>query len=105
MQDFSAPLYIMYSSGTTGKPKCIVHSVGGTLLQHIKELGLHTDLTAEKNIMYFTTCGWMMWNWLVSSLFLGAEITLYEGAPCTSSLDQFIRIIDREKNQYFWNLS
>ena len=98
---FSDPLYIMYSSGTTGKPKCIVHSVGGTLLQHLKELGLHTDLTANKKIMYFTTCGWMMWNWLVSSLFFGAEIILYEGAPHYPSLGDFIRLIDREKINIF----
>jgi acetoacetyl-CoA synthetase len=78
---FSDPLYIMYSSGTTGKPKCIVHSQGGTLLQHVKELGLHSDLTKEKRICFFTTCGWMMWNWLVSSLYFGAEVVLYEGSP------------------------
>lgn len=93
---FNHPQYIMYSSGTTGKPKCIVHSVGGTLLQHIKELGLHCDLTAEKNIMYFTTCGWMMWNWLVSSLYFGGTTVLYEGSPGCPSLGDFIKIIDRE---------
>lgn len=86
---FQSPLYIMYSSGTTGKPKCIVHSVGGVLLQHIKELGLHTDLTAEKSILYFTTCGWMMWNWLVSSLYFGARVCLYEGSPGFPSLEGF----------------
>lgn len=75
------PLYIMYSSGTTGLPKCMVHSVGGTLIQHIKELGLHTDLKREDTIFYFTTCGWMMWNWLISSLSLGASIFLYDGSP------------------------
>ncbi len=94
---FNHPLYIMYSSGTTGKPKCIVHSVGGTLVQHVKELGLHSDLNESKNIMYFTTCGWMMWNWLVSSLYFGATITLYEGSPAKPSLKEFIHIIDREK--------
>ncbi|TKJ29249.1 MAG: acetoacetate--CoA ligase [Chloroflexi bacterium B3_Chlor] len=75
------PLYIMYSSGTTGVPKCIVHGVVGTLLQHIKELQLHSDVTREDTVFYFTTCGWMMWNWLVSSLALGARVMLYDGAP------------------------
>ncbi|HET7041965.1 MAG TPA: acetoacetate--CoA ligase, partial [Gemmatimonadales bacterium] len=78
---FDHPLYILYSSGTTGLPKCIVHSAGGTLLQHLKELVLHTDLRADDRIFYFTTCGWMMWNWLVSSLAVGATVVLYDGAP------------------------
>ncbi|MEJ5347361.1 MAG: acetoacetate--CoA ligase [Desulfosoma sp.] len=75
------PLYIMYSSGTTGVPKCIVHGAVGTLIQHFKELKLHTDLTRDDTIFYFTTCGWMMWNWLVSSLMLGARVLLYDGSP------------------------
>jgi acetoacetyl-CoA synthetase len=75
------PLYILYSSGTTGVPKCIVHGAVGTLLQHIKELKLHSDVTREDTIFYFTTCGWMMWNWLVSSLALGARVFLYDGSP------------------------
>ncbi len=75
------PLYIMYSSGTTGIPKCIVHGAVGTLIQHFKELKLHTDVKRNDTIFYFTTCGWMMWNWLVSSLMLGARVLLYDGSP------------------------
>ncbi len=78
---FEHPLYIMYSSGTTGLPKCMVQSAGGILIHHLKELVLHTDLKRTDTIFYFTTCGWMMWNWLTSSLAVGATLVLYDGNP------------------------
>lgn len=78
---FSDPLYILFSSGTTGKPKCIVHSVGGTLLQHVKEHRLQCDLKPGDRLFYFTTCGWMMWNWLVSALASGTTLVLFDGNP------------------------
>jgi acetoacetyl-CoA synthetase len=78
---FDHPLYVLYSSGTTGVPKCIVHGAGGTLLQHLKEQQLHTDLKPGDRLFYFTTCGWMMWNWLASALAAGATIVLYDGSP------------------------
>ncbi|MBP2485952.1 acetoacetate--CoA ligase [Rhizobium leguminosarum] len=78
---FAHPLYILFSSGTTGVPKCIVHSAGGTLLQHLKEQRLHCGLQAGEKLFYFTTCGWMMWNWLVSGLASGATLCLFDGSP------------------------
>jgi len=78
---FEHPLYIMYSSGTTGLPKCMVQSAGGILVHHLKELMLHTDLKRNDTIFYFTTCGWMMWNWLTSSLAVGATLVLFDGNP------------------------
>ena len=78
---FEHPLYIMYSSGTTGLPKCMVQSAGGILIHHLKELVLHTNLTRDDTIFYFTTCGWMMWNWLTSALAVGASLVLYDGNP------------------------
>ena len=98
---FSDPLYIMYSSGTTGKPKCIVHSVGGTLVQHIKEHGLHGNMREDKTTFFFTTCGWMMWNWLVSGLFFGGKVVLYEGSPGYPSLTKYLDIINRASINFF----
>ena len=91
---FSHPMFIMFSSGTTGIPKSIVHSAGGTLLQHIKEHRLHTDLTRDDVIFYFTTCGWMMWNWLVTSLATGAKIVLYDGNPFAPEDTSLLEIAD-----------
>ncbi|MEM7353712.1 MAG: acetoacetate--CoA ligase [Acidobacteriota bacterium] len=93
---FDHPLYIMYSSGTTGLPKCMVHSAGGTLIQHLKELVLHTDLGPDDRIFYFTTCGWMMWNWLVSSLATGATVLLYDGSPMKPTPEILFDFAERE---------
>ena len=91
---FGHPLYIMYSSGTTGVPKCIVHGAGGTLLQHAKEHVLHTDLGPDDSLFYFTTCGWMMWNWLVSGLLTGARVVLFEGSPAAPDLGVLWRMAE-----------
>ena len=87
---FDHPLYVMYSSGTTGLPKCMVHGAGGTLLQHVKEHQLHCDIGPGDRVFYFTTCGWMMWNWLVSALASGATLVLYDGAPIPPSDPDFL---------------
>lgn len=98
---FAHPLYILFSSGTTGKPKCIIHGAGGTLLQHVKELGLHTDIKPEDNLCFYTTCGWMMWNWMVSVLALGATLTLYEGSPTFPDANRLFQLIEQEKITVF----
>lgn len=98
---FNDPLFIMYSSGTTGVPKCIVHGHGGTLLQHLKELGLHTNLKSTDRLFYFTTCGWMMWNWMVSSLALGATLIIYDGSPFFPKPSALIDLLEEEQVSVF----
>ena len=98
---FDHPLYIMYSSGTTGAPKCIVHSVGGTLLQHQKEHVLHCDIGPQDRLFYFTTCGWMMWNWLASGLACGTTLILYDGSPFYDDGRILWRMAQEEKISIF----
>ncbi|USD36743.1 acetoacetate--CoA ligase [Ferrimonas sp. SCSIO 43195] len=98
---FDHPLYVLYSSGTTGQPKCIVHGAGGTLLQHLKELRLHTDIQRRDVLFYFTTCGWMMWNWLISGLATGATLVLYDGSPFAPGPEVLWQLAEQEEVSVF----
>ncbi len=98
---FDHPVYVMYSSGTTGIPKCIVHGAGGTLLQHLKEHQIHSDLKAGERLFYFTSCGWMMWNWLVSGLASGATVVLFDGSPFHPDPGALWRMAEAERVNVF----
>ena len=98
---FNHPLYILFSSGTTGAPKCIVHGAGGTLLQHLKEHTLHVNIKFNDRIFFFTTCGWMMWNWLVTALASNATILLYEGSPFQPGAGSFFDFIELYRIEHF----
>ena len=99
--NFNHPLYILFSSGTTGVPKCIVHGAGGSLIQHKKEHQLHSNINKKDKVFYFTTCGWMMWNWLISSLATKASIILYDGSPFSPKVDYLFEIANKENITFF----
>ncbi len=99
--DFNHPLYIMFSSGTTGLPKCIIHGAGGTLIQHKKELMLHSDVKENDRLFFFTTCGWMMWNWMASALSVGCTLVTYDGSPAYPDPTRLWQIVHKEKLTHF----
>ena len=99
--DFRHPVFILFSSGTTGLPKCICHSAGGTLLQHMKEHQLHCDIKPGDRLMFFSTCGWMMWNWVASALASGAALTLYDGSPFSPSASRLVDIAESDSLTHF----
>lgn len=98
---YDHPLFILFSSGTTGKPKCIMHRAGGVLLEHIKDLGLHTDLGAEDVLLFYSTTGWMMWNWMLSALALGTQLILYEGSPTYPTPRHLMDVVAKAKVTVF----
>ena len=101
---FDHPLFILYSSGTTGVPKCIVHGAGGTLIQHLKEHQLHCDIRAGDRVFYFTSCGWMMWNWLVSALASEATLVLWDGSPMHPDARALFDLADETQADALWHV-
>lgn len=99
--DYDHPLFVLFSSGTTGKPKCIIHRAGGVLLEHIKDLGLHTDLGPNDVLLFYSTTGWMMWNWMLSALALGTQLVLYEGCPTYPNPGHLIDVVAQAKVSVF----
>jgi len=98
---FSAPLFILYSSETAARPASVAHSNGGVLLQQLKELGLHSDFRRDKNLFFYTTCGWMMWNWMLGALYFGGTVTLYEGSVSYPDMESFANLVEREHVNLF----